>query len=798
MRAASWLIALVWVIVPAACAFAEDTPWPPLPVVSIEPGFEYPSPFPQLTPPPPIVGMPSQVVPSPIAPSETPSGYIAPCEQELVFQAPPGNFVNVQHADHSRTTFDEEGRPALTIAHGHITILYHEYVVNADDGTVDYQTGIATFCGNVVFNTGNQKVLGDQASLNLRTGRWVVHTAASTINPKYTNGNLKAPVFANAPLIDGVKRQSMFLNSSEVTTCNLEHRHYELVSKSVSIYPGRRIILRDASFYALGKRIITFRRLVFPLREVMNNTQLIPKIGQTNEEGIFAKFAYPLWAGAAQSGIFLLDLMSKKGVGTGLKNNYTIGNGTGTLQAYTLSDQNTNLRTNTGTLEHMQTFGNVKFGLSSSLRSNSYLYASDSLTFKNKATFTHSTDTTDSSLVFGYNENKTTSSTATTTGTLKQTLHLGKDAVLEGLFDYLAYSGSTNRARLSSNLSFTKKEDKFDWSITAAKLTDLSDEAFVSSGKFSGIEKLPELALTSDSAKLGKTLPFGIPLKLRFAYGHYNELTSTTNLMRTYLELNTPVQTHCVTNTWQLQSGGGFRQYAYSDETAQYTFDASAQLKKQLTTESNFALTYRYQNPRGYSPFRFDSLSDYNIINASLNLKSGAKNSFSLIGGYNFIQHSAPWQSTTVRWSVQASKNLLFYTATGYNFNTSKWKALINQVRIRSDNDSFKLDLGTRYDTTENQLSSIKGVIDTKLGSKYHFQANAGYDGLNNEFDYLNFKLTRDLHCWEASLVYTDQTGFYEDKGLRLYLRIKAFPFFDDFGTGTFGQALDTSVGEVY
>ena len=74
----------------------------------------------------------------------------------------------------------------------------------------------------------------------------------------------------------------------------------------------------------------------------------------------------------------------------------------------------------------------------------------------------------------------------------------------------------------------------------------------------------------------------------------------------------------------------------------------------------------------------------------------------------------------------------------------------------------------------------------------------AGYNGFSNTFDYRNVMITRDLHCWEASLVYTDQTGFYNGRSLMFYLRIKAFPIFKQFGIGPYGQAQDTSVGDVY
>jgi hypothetical protein len=72
------------------------------------------------------------------------------------------------------------------------------------------------------------------------------------------------------------------------------------------------------------------------------------------------------------------------------------------------------------------------------------------------------------------------------------------------------------------------------------------------------------------------------------------------------------------------------------------------------------------------------------------------------------------------------------------------------------------------------------------------------WNGITKKFDYKAFRLTRDMHCWEASLVYNDETGFRENKGISLEFRIKAFPTADRFGIGQYGQAVDTSMGEYY
>ncbi len=190
-------------------------------------------------------------------------------------------------------------------------------------------------------------------------------------------------------------------------------------------------------------------------------------------------------------------------------------------------------------------------------------------------------------------------------------------------------------------------------------------------------------------------------------------------------------------------------------------------------------------------------MGKYNIVNASLNLQTNSKYKLSLLTGYNFDQPQSAWQDATLRFSVEPSKNFMFYTATSYDFNLGQWRLLINQFRVRAGK-TFSLDIGSRYDPVNNVLSEAKLDLDTALSSKWHVRSLVGYNGATKSYDYRKFMLTRDLHCWEASLIYTDQPGFYLDKSLMLTLRIKAMPYYDSFGSGAFGQALDTSVGQVY
>lgn len=784
-----------------ACAQPPTASPREVPAVTVSPqavtgGTGTTSPTPGEIPTRPTVLPPIAIPAEPVAPSEPPTGYTPPVQPPVAEL--PTNFIEVTGGS-VRTTFTPEGRPALTIGEGGVTARYRNTLTTAMRGQVDYIANVATFEGTVIFRIDNEEVHGESLTLNLRTREWVLRRASTTIEPQYARGYLEAPVFASGTTVEGVGRTSITALDSETTTCNLAIPHYILESRSITVYPERRIILRQVTAYALGHRLFTLPRLVIPLRELRQNPSLVPRFGQSAEEGFFVKTSYAYMGTSSAAGFLLLDLMSKKGIGTGVRNTYQLENGGGDVQLYRLSDRVTHQSTLTGRLNHRQQFGSVQMQLSSNLRDNYYVYAPTSKSLNNQLTLTRNVGSTNTSLTVSQGMDDVLIQTRRLNGNLVHRQLFGNKMTLGSSFAYTSFGGTgiSSTARLLSQAAVSRREDKFDWTLSAQKLNDLSAESFVGGGRFAGIEKLPELALVTDSTRLGRTLPFGLPAQLKVSFGQYDELPANTNLGRAYFELNTPVTKHNLTSSWALNAGAGIRQFFYSDNTAQYSVDANATLTRKLGQTSTFNLFYRLQHPRGFTPFRFDSIARYNNLNASIDLKETERFKLNILTGYNFAQKSFPWQDVTLRLSIQPTKNLLFYTSTGYDLNRGQWRAIVNQIRIRSG-DKFRFDLGTRYDAVLKKFARIRPQLDMYVGSKTRIQAVAGYNGFNNTFDYRNLMITRDLHCWEASLVYTDQTGFFKDRSLMFYLRIKAFPLFKQFGIGPYGQAQDTSVGDVY
>ena len=162
---------------------------------------------PQDIQPGPQIPVPKPEIPSPIAPSEKPTGYIAP----PVFPVPEieGNYIELMGRRLVSTTFDEDDKPAAhTCSMGNVTARYKDVIVTAAKGTVDHKTNLATFEGNVVFRIGVQEARSAKVTLDLDTREWNGVTAITTITPEFARGWLEAPLFAQGQRSAGLRAEA--------------------------------------------------------------------------------------------------------------------------------------------------------------------------------------------------------------------------------------------------------------------------------------------------------------------------------------------------------------------------------------------------------------------------------------------------------------------------------------------------------------------------------------------------------------------------------------------------------------
>ena len=269
---AVWLVLGCSTSTAAATDASGDDPEPGMPSDSISAPIPSEEPLPALQ-----VPAPGGDVPSPVAPSEPADTSSRPTRSRI--SEKPGDFIDFA-ATELRTTYNDEWNPLLTIAKGNVIARYKYMVITSEIARVDHVTDIAVFEGNVAFQVGVQRVCGECIQINLVTGQWSFTSASAEISPQFMQGYIVAPLFSKGKLFEGVRDRQMTGLGAEITSCNLKKPHYDLVARSVAVYPRSKIVLRDVSAYALGRKVMTLPRLVVPLREIYEDPDLVPRAGK--------------------------------------------------------------------------------------------------------------------------------------------------------------------------------------------------------------------------------------------------------------------------------------------------------------------------------------------------------------------------------------------------------------------------------------------------------------------------------------------------------------------------------------
>jgi len=708
----------------------------------------------------------------------------------------PVNAVTAKYitilSDSIKTTYDN-GNPAVTTASGHVNVTLTDGIITADDAVYDHNTYSMELSGNVTYVSPKQTVHGDKMQINTRNRAWTLDGFDIILQPAIAPDHIIQPIFLKGTLIDRSQSGTIVAVDSDLTTCDRAHPHYDFNSRKATIKLGQNIVLEHTSVYLKGKRLYTIPRLIIPLTEE-NELRITPVVGQSDDEGYYLKTTYNYPVKNDQTGMILLDLMSKKGIGKGIDQSYRSKTSSGRLRLYQLFDKSINQNTLDGSVSHTGRLGDFKMNASADFRSNSYLYASTSKTFTERLALSKITSDYSTSISVSRSVNETVSRTTRLSGSLTHSQTLSDRATISGNFDYSGYrTGSYNESKLTSDIGLDYKLPEMDLALSTTRFSDFSETSSSLSG-FYGTEKLPELSITSDNKRLG--IP-GRNTQLSFAYGKYLELPSVTPVDRAFFSLKLRNSLRPIGAGWTISDSGGFEQYLYSDNTAQYSLDHTLELARKLGSKSTFSLTHRIQRPAGYTPLRLDYTGRYDSLYASLNLKDSSVHTISFSSGFDFEDTSSGWQDIMMRSRYSPSKKFSFYTSTGFDLNRSQWRTVVNQLNLKPSNE-FSLGIGSRYDTVNQRWALLRTVLDTKVDILTRLQLIQSYNGATKEFDYSALRVTRDLHCWEASLTYTQQKGFTNTTGIMLNFRLKALPFYPAFGTGQYGQALDTGMGEMY
>lgn len=678
-----------------------------------------------------------------------------------------------------------------------ITVEYENIQVSADSMTAFLKTKTIEFAGNVKLANDKGSVYGDRLSYNIQSDNWSFNNGKSELLPRIFNYYLSSSVFIKGDKLES-SQDIISVQNGSVTTCDLEKPHYYFYVKKMVIHPGMRIIAHNAQMIVNNKRLFSIGKLIIPIKRT--DYQLIPQIGSSNDEGYYVKLSYPYTSTEQNTGILKLDLMTNKGVGLGANHSYSIKNAAGMAALYYLNDKSINGTNITGDFRHNQYIGNVELDVLSNYRQNSYLYFPATKYYNTQINLAHSTDKSNSALSLRRRIDSSITKSTEESITFRQMQILNPRLNADFSIDMQSYKYSEMPSpdkELNANIDIVQRTDKYDLRLNAAKRFDLDGNSYKGDDQFSGLEKLPELTFETDSIRSEKSSLLGLPYKLTVSAGHYHEMPSDVSKGRFLLQVEIPEKPIDISSNSQIDFSAGYRQTFYDDDMAQYVLKFKSLMTTRYSEYLKSRIGWSYKQPYGYSPFRFDYTGRYNYARAILDYQDNNRLRFSLSSGYDFGSKNYSWQDISLKLTAFQNRNFSYALSGGYDLNEGKWKTFTSQIKLNVPR-RIVLELGTKYNMEDGKIDIMRGILDLYADKKWRIQGIAGWNGLSKEYDYNALRITRDLHCWEASVTFTDESGFRNDKTINLELRIKAFPYRDRFGMGQYGQLVDTSMGEYF
>jgi hypothetical protein len=227
---------------------------------------------------------------------------------------------------------------------GNAELLFGNIAVWADFIEVNDQAATAYARGYVAVQQGNDIIFADEAYLNYDTETFeMFYVEGNTTGPR-----VKGNIFFMADRALGTFDQ-MVLYNADVTTCDPycgQLKEYRLNARKVNYRKQQSVVLHDVWVYVHNNKTVYVPILAIPIMHEQKQYQpeeseIEQSYGWSRAEGAFSKFAYTYSSRYTEKtnkplrGVFKMDVMQRRGVGVGLRQDfYTSALGVTTISTY--------------------------------------------------------------------------------------------------------------------------------------------------------------------------------------------------------------------------------------------------------------------------------------------------------------------------------------------------------------------------------------------------------------------------------------------------------------------------------
>ncbi len=219
----------------------------------------------------------------------------------------------------------------LYTARGNVVVTWQGLNLVADQATYDSNSHLLLANGNVTVSKGNDIIKGESLTLNLENNR--VEMDKATLTMPETNLSF------SGEKITRLNDNEFQVSSTELTTCDLPDPSWKFGADTLKVNVLGYATGRNVVFYVKDIPVLYLPWIAFPVVREKKSGLLFPKVGYSNARG--AQLDIPVYwvISPSQDLLFDLDLLTKRGVGTGLDYRYIRARGSeGHLGGYQIYD----------------------------------------------------------------------------------------------------------------------------------------------------------------------------------------------------------------------------------------------------------------------------------------------------------------------------------------------------------------------------------------------------------------------------------------------------------------------------
>jgi len=672
-----------------------------------------------------------------------------------------------------------------TVAKGNVVVRYREITVTADQAEIDEDGVWGQFRGNVVITREEIETRAELIRINFDTEAWEVIGGRTVLGPSFFEAGVAEPIYVRAGTVSGVEGENVVrADDATATSCDLEEPHYGLHSDHLRLVGEDTVVLEKPGFRLFGHTVLQFPwDLVLSQRS--RNNRFFPEFGQNSVEGFFAKLAYLYLTSSTYNSYMRLHLSEKRGVGLGGDHYFRTGPHSGEVSAFWEPDQGAI----SGRARHSwEVSDTLTSDLSLNLQQNTGYYGATRSLSGNLAVRHRTRDSTTTLGLDRSSTDSTSSSSSRFTTNFSHRRSLGETASYDvsAVLRRSEY-GTTISEILDADLQFQQRGDWYDWALAAEQ------QFYLDGGQTRtyGLDRLPELVFNTDSRRLGDLSIFrAVPMRATVRAGYFVQYPDEQEIAMAAIQTYLGGGRTELSDNYTMTASASFDQAFYDPSAARYLLNTSLSFEGEYGAGWFSRLAHRYATVEGYSPLRRDYGGRYHDVTLDITQRTTDRSYLNLSGGYDFVDEA--WRELRLRSWLTASAQDRFELVAGYSIEQELWRPVQARWTHATPWDVY-LALSSSYDIAAGELTTADAEFDWRMSRLWRLEGIAAYSGYRGDLDDLRLRLTRDLHCWIASLTYDMQSD-----EVRLNLGIKAFPFEDqDWTVGSRG-ARGGSYGQYY